>query len=142
MIREVKARDKEHVSQLYGQLYPKYKNQVVDLSRSSFAADYLPLIYLDNENQQAVGLVTGVIIKFGRLKQGYIEDLVVSADYRGQGVGKQLVNNLLARFKEQNIEVVFVATDFQSEEEDPTKFYEALGFHEMRNPWFVKKLNN
>ncbi|MBP9566520.1 MAG: N-acetyltransferase, partial [Sulfurospirillum sp.] len=69
------------------------------------------------------------IIGFGALhfhadNLAEIRSLVVKEDFRGQGVGKGIIQNLLKEGKEMGLNEVFTLTYQRS-------FFEALGFHEI-----------
>lgn len=80
------------------------------------------IVYVDKNIEK--GLVT---LEF---KSGYgsIGLIAVDKKYRGHGVGKQLVNKALAKFKNLGIKIVKVAT--QTDNIVACKFYEKLGFVE------------
>lgn len=69
------------------------------------------------------------IIGFGALhfhadNLAEVRSLVVKEDFRGQGVGKGIIQNLLKEGKEMGLNEVFTLTYQRS-------FFEALGFHEI-----------
>ena len=69
------------------------------------------------------------IIGFGALhfhadNLAEIRSLVVKEDFRGQGVGKGIIQNLLKEGKEMGLNEVFTLSYQRS-------FFEALGFHEI-----------
>lgn len=69
------------------------------------------------------------IIGFGALhfhadNLAEIRSLVVKEDFRGQGVGKGIIQNLLKEGKEMGLNEVFTLTYQRS-------FFETLGFHEI-----------
>lgn len=69
------------------------------------------------------------IIGFGALhfhadNLAEVRSLVVKEDFRGQGVGKGIIQNLLKEGKEMGLNEVFTLTYQRS-------FFETLGFHEI-----------
>ena len=56
----------------------------------------------------------------------YIQDLMVSPDHQGKGIGTDLMNKMIARLKEKHIYVISVAF-----EERLKPFYDRFGFSSM-----------
>ncbi|TFB19560.1 N-acetyltransferase [Filobacillus milosensis] len=70
----------------------------------------------------------GDLIAFGYvcgmgLEHGYMEDIMVHPDYRGHGLGIELVKKLLEESKHFGLDIVSVTY-----EEDKAQFYEKCGF--------------
>lgn len=58
----------------------------------------------------------------------YLQDILVHPHYQRSGIGTSLVNQILAEYKD--IRQVVLMTD---SEERQSKFYEKLGFQEIKN---------
>jgi ribosomal protein S18 acetylase RimI-like enzyme len=136
-IREIIEADHAKVNTLYRQLYPDTTTEI-DLSARSFSAKYLPLVIESEEKILGIGL--GVIFQYGQSRLAYLEDLVIAKTSRGMGLGRALVEHFLRECASLRVEAVFIATDFDNEDESPVPFYESLGFRKTRSPWLVKGL--
>lgn len=139
MIRKLLAKDVALATKLYKQLYPEFNKDEIDLTTSSFSAVYLPLVY--EEAGKVVGLIIGIIFAYGDTKEGYIEQLVVDEPHRKTGIGRLLTQQLLDVFQEKGAQAIWVATDFNKPEDDPTGFYAKLGFKKANSPWMVKTIS-
>jgi ribosomal protein S18 acetylase RimI-like enzyme len=76
------------------------------------------------------GTVTGIIgIDITSPPHGWILHLAVHPDYRRQGIGRKLINQVMEEF---NLETVALETD-----DDATDFYHACGFEvvEITSKW-------
>ncbi|EQD50910.1 GCN5-related N-acetyltransferase domain protein, partial [mine drainage metagenome] len=67
---------------------------------------------------------------------GIIEELYIYGDYRGKGIGKELVKKALDYLDKHAI-VAVVTTG--GEMEDAQKFYEAIGFKKSKE-WYYHSL--
>ena len=78
---------------------------------------------------RSVGIVR-VLTDF--VTDAYITDVIVSPDFQGKGLGKQLVNEALERLKEHSVEEVKLACSLYA---NPGKepFYAKFGFQELPN---------
>ena len=85
--------------------------------------------YVAEIDTQVVGFVVAHIeMKLHKVldRQGYIEELFVSADYRNRGIGKSLMNHIIAVLKEEKCQVVGI--DAYSANKNALEFYRNLGF--------------
>ncbi|WP_017186801.1 GNAT family N-acetyltransferase [Alkalibacillus haloalkaliphilus] len=73
-----------------------------------------------NENQKLIAF--GYVCGMG-LEHGYMEDVIVHPDYQGQGIGIELVKELLRASEFFGLEIVTVTY-----EENKASFYEKCGF--------------
>ena len=80
-------------------------------------------------NGRSVGIVR-VLTDF--VTDAYITDVIVSPDFQGKGLGKQLVNEALERLKEHSVEEVKLACSLYA---NPGKesFYANFDFQELPN---------
>jgi len=91
------------------------------LVRSSFAF----AIAVDEATGRSVGM--GRIISDG-VADGYIQDLVVIPEFRGKGVGRNILRTLLAFCYERNITWIGLIAEPGTEE-----FYTSIGFSRMKD---------
>ncbi len=130
-IREVTAADAGRVVELLSQLWPEKRmpyEKVAHLTER-YVADPSYQIYGYEEQGIVVGIIT-VSLRWALFYQGQvaiIEDLVVDAAHRGEGIGRKLVrvieDTVLADDKVKAIEV---NSDFHREETHA--FWERCGY--------------
>ncbi len=94
--------------------------RINDLIRGSF----LFAVAIDISTGKAVGM--GRVISDG-IADGYIQDLVVQSDRRGQGAGRMIVSRLLEECKKRRI--TWIGLIAMPGKED---FYRSLGFSPMQ----------
>lgn len=86
-------------------------------------------IYVAEESSKIIGFITGEILSkkaWYTVQLGTINNLFVLKEYRGNGIGKKLMETLMNDFKEKGIEN-FELYAF-STNENALRFYEKLGF--------------
>ena len=110
-------------------------NQVIKIWTNSFSRNFDKPInpnYLSDPNSVTivmseekiiVGVATLHIIKKLTRILGLIEDVAVNEDYRGLGIGKKLVKELIKIGKEKNCDKIILNSS-----EKNSKFYEKIGF--------------
>jgi ribosomal-protein-alanine N-acetyltransferase len=110
-------------------------NQVIKIWTNSFSRNFDKPInpnYLSDPNSITivmseekiiVGVATLHIIKKLTRILGLIEDVAVNEDYRGLGVGKKLVKELIKIGNEKNCDKIVLSSS-----EKNSKFYEKIGF--------------
>lgn len=135
MVREILPNDYKQANRLLRQLYPEL-DELADFSARHFKADYFPLCY--ERDGKLLGMALGIVLRFGRQPQAYIEEVVVDRRFRGRGIGTQLVSSLMDIFRQNGVSVVFVPISYGDDENDPRSFYAKFGFRQMRNAWLVK----
>ena len=91
-------------------------------------------ILLYKENEKIVGLIIGIVNNeeidredFKVPKRGRITELVVTEEYRGRHIGKQLLDNMCNYLKEIGCEKILIAVfgyNIQA-----IKFYKENGYH-------------
>lgn len=90
------------------------------------------LLYKDDE--KIVGLIVGIInnddtirYDFKAPKRGRITELVVDKDYRGKGIGKELLLKMKEHLKSNGCEKILIAVFGYNE--SAIRFYKENGFH-------------
>jgi len=85
-------------------------------------------VLLDSAGQQVIGSITAIIEwKFihGGSQVAHLEDVVVSPNHQGQGLGKKLVNHVIQWVCDNYPHCYKIILDCKSEN---AKFYEKCGF--------------
>lgn len=98
---------------------PSEKSNLPILIKSSFC-----FMVATTHNGKIIGM--GRVISDG-VSDGYIQDVIVSKQFRGKGIGKQLVIKLRDYCLSKGL--TWIALIAEPETED---FYVKLGFHEMK----------
>lgn len=110
-------------------------NQVIEIWTNSFSRNFDKPInpnYLSDPNSITIvvseeniliGVATLHIIKKLTRILGLIEDVAVDKNYRGQGIGKKLVKELIKIGNEKNCDKIVLSSS-----EKNSKFYEKIGF--------------
>ena len=90
-------------------------------------------VFVVRNNENIVGMATVVIEHIPSGTDGSIEDVVIDEEYRGKGLGEQLMRVLIACAKEHGVQTLYVSSrPFRT---DAHALYEKVGFKafEARN---------
>lgn len=91
------------------------------------------------KNSEIVGVFSGTkLIGFLRYLTDfehilYVQDLIVSKEWRRDGIGEKLINNLLDRHP--NIRSILLITDIS--DKISNSFYQKIGFNKLENKGMV-----
>ncbi len=103
-------------------------------------------IYLAEEEGALIAVLVGWIVderldfvEYYPNKIGYISDLYVVEEFRGQGIGEALVEKIEAYFKEQHCDQI--ALSYLIANEPAHRFYEGLGYRDY-SARMVKRMNH
>lgn len=80
----------------------------------------------DTLTSKIVGMGALVIHRIPYVKKATVEDVVVDKDFRGRGIGTELINTLTAKAKE--LGAAYVDFTARPRREDSNSLYEKLGF--------------
>ena len=128
------------------QLHPKYRDKMAILDLEEVKNNN-GKCYIAVENDKAVGLIMGIIIKFDEYdyldykcpKEGEITELIVSKNVRSKGIGNMLMNKMEDYFKSLGCEYILV--DVFAYNNIGINFYNKCGYH-SRMYTNIKKINN
>lgn len=101
-----------------------WTNYTKDIKTLLFGIQNSSFVYSAWVDHQLVGLVRTVSDNHTIC---YIQDLLVLKDFRGQGIGKNLINKVLETYK--HVRQIILTTDLHG----PSAFYERLGFKAMQD---------
>lgn len=91
-----------------------------------------------NEDNKKI-IASGIADYDDEIKEGYIEWIQVSKDYKGKGLGKAIVYELLSRLKDR-AKFVTVSGNLNNKS-NPLRLYENCGF-KSKVLWYVLTLKN
>ena len=116
------------------QLHPEYREKMALLDLQAIYENN-GKCYLAIENEKAIGLIMGTIIKYDEYdyldykcpKEGEITELIVTAKTRNNGVGELLMKQMEDYFKSVGCEYILV--DVFAYNKNGIKFYDKQGYH-------------
>lgn len=84
-------------------------------------------IATDEEKKQAVGMILGITkLSRGGKKEGFLQNIVVIPEARGQGVGKELAQRAVNHLK--SLKVPVISVNVRENQPQAITMYERLGF--------------
>lgn len=136
-IRKAVKKDKKNISELYYELHPieekenKEKGLLVPIEKSIIK----PIILVAEEKGKIVGFIWAHFIQYGFFKYGSIDELFVKKEYRGKGIGENLLKEAIKKLNELKPKLILVGTE--KEHKEAIKLYKKMGFEIGRNSlWF------
>ena len=116
------------------QLHPEYREKMALLDLQE-VNKHDGKCYLAIENDKAIGLIMGIIIKFDEYdyldykcpKEGEITELIVTSKTRNNGVGQLLMEKMEEYFKSVGCEYILV--DVFAYNKNGINFYDKQGYH-------------
>lgn len=107
-----------------GQNYKPLKEQ--DLKDILISPNSFLFVARDTASHQIIGMLTLLVFRIPYVKKATLEDLIVSEEFRGQGIASKLFDHALQFAKHENASYV----DFTSRPRriGSNKFYQKLGF--------------
>lgn len=120
------------------ELYKQLNSELTQLELTTVLSSYNTtdvVICLDNENLVGIAMMA----KYGVISghKGMIEDVVVSSDYRGKGIGRKLMEKLLDQAKKENLNDVLLFSGHHRTA--AISLYKSLGFTLKESGLYVKK---
>lgn len=136
-IRNATKRDKKAISELYYELHPveekenKEKGLLVPIEKSKI----IPILLVAQENKQIAGFVWAHFIQYGFFKYGTIDEFFVKKEFRGRGIGTNLLKKAIERLEKLNPKIILVGTE--KENKEAIRLYQKIGFElGRRSLWF------
>ncbi|PIR88051.1 MAG: GNAT family N-acetyltransferase [Candidatus Harrisonbacteria bacterium CG10_big_fil_rev_8_21_14_0_10_45_28] len=115
----------DQVNVLYSQLSSTGLHATSEKANNAFNDPGFNLV-IAKESNQIVGMGSLVAITFLSSKHANIEDVVVDQRYRGQGLGRRIMERLIELAKEQGIEEIHLTS--KPAREAANALYQKLGF--------------
>lgn len=116
---------------------PKRKEEFVKLFLES---PHTRVFVARNRDGVIIGITTLIIFQALSGKRATLEDLVVDKEYRGQGIGKNLLKTALEAASKENI--VHVDWTSKPSRVEANKMYQSMGFEKRDTNVYRYRINN
>jgi ribosomal protein S18 acetylase RimI-like enzyme len=142
MIRKMKNGEEDKIRELLAKL--DYEDQIFSRKQTKTLEEYLlessqkpigeeikgkNVVFVAEEEGRIIGLCWCTIVDRGTDKQGEIAEFFVEKEFRGKGVGRELVNAAQQLFVSEKVEVAFAWTYHGNKV--ALKLYKDAGFKEV-----------
>ena len=104
---------------------------IIDKMLKNIRHPIICVLYIDNGQYAGCG--------YGVVESGYVGlfDIIVKEEFRGKGIGKKLVETILAQSKERGADKAYLAV--VNNNIIAKKLYQKIGFIEIYKYWYRKK---
>ncbi|MFX0115665.1 MAG: GNAT family N-acetyltransferase [Candidatus Hodarchaeota archaeon] len=120
VVRLMTEKDLEWIYRKFQIVNPTLSPEFVNNWARKCLKDYPDLCFVAQKNEKTpIGALTGYL-RWGNIP--YVEDLWVEPKFRGRGIGRALIQQLLMSLEKRKAEIVKV-------EANPAKFSAAIGFY-------------
>lgn len=127
LLQTVNDNDLDQLNQLLQQLNPDSAGLTLQRAQAVLAAGTAWILVIRNKQARIVGSATLIWLpKLEGKKQATLEDVVVEATVRGQGLGKKLVQAALRLAKDKGMEEVILSS--RPTRTAANQLYQKLGF--------------
>ena len=120
VIRKLENNDIDQVIKIWINSFSRNFDKPIN---PNYLSDPNSITIVMSEEKIIIGVATLHIIKKLTRILGLIEDVAVNEDYRGLGIGKKLVKELIKIGNEKNCDKIVLSSS-----EKNSKFYEKIGF--------------
>jgi ribosomal protein S18 acetylase RimI-like enzyme len=138
-IRRAIAADANAIGELYGELNTLSTPTVSPERIAAISSSQNTLLFVIEDNSKIIATALVCLcddVMFGNQPFALIENLVVSANYQREGIGKSMMDYLEAFCLEQNCSKIMLLTS--SENRAARDFYSAMGYDPDAKIGFVK----
>ena len=136
-VRNFTQKDKKMVSKLYYELHPveekenKEKGLLVPIEKSKIKS----ILLVAEENKEIVGFILAHFVQYGFFRYGTIDEFYVKKEFRGRGIGKKLIKEVMRKLQRMNVKMIIVGTE--KENKGAIKLYKKVGFEVgKKSLWF------
>lgn len=139
VIRRARATDAQAVNSLYNQLNTLSTPVVLPERIAALAeSEHTHLLVCDDSGEIIATALVCLCqdVMFGNQPFALVENVVVSADYKREGIGKSLMDYIEGFCLEQNCSKIMLQTS--SENRDARDFYTAMGYDPDAKIGFIK----
>ncbi len=131
---DITARLQEQLTPLYHQLNDQLRQlSLSEIMEKAPQTDIVVAI----ENEELVGIAMMAKYKVISGHKGMIEDVVVSKDHRGKGIGRKLMEKLLEKAETENLDDVLLFSGHHRTA--AITLYKSLGFQLKESGLYIKK---
>ena len=128
----------KEVETLFKQLSPNKKQIPL---QQLFRDSSNPLFFASFQDEgKIVGIASMCIYSVISGKKGWIEDVVVDSSQRGKGIGKQLIEKLIAEGEKHNLTEIYLFTE--DEKKAAIALYQKLGFQRKQSQLYNLKITS
>lgn len=120
------------------ELYKQLNAELTQLDLATALSDYNTtdvVICLDDDKLVGIAMMAKYKVVSGH--KGMIEDVVVSSEYRGQGIGRKLMEKLLEQAKISKLDDVLLFSGHHRTA--AISLYKSLGFKLKESGMYIKK---
>lgn len=131
---EITANLQSQLTELYKQL----NAELTQLDLATALSDYNTtdvVICMDDDKLVGIAMMAKYKVVSGH--KGMIEDVVVSSDYRGQGIGRKLMEKLLEKAEKSKLDDVLLFSGHHRTA--AISLYKSLGFKLKESGMYIKK---
>lgn len=139
VLRKIGEEELKDIQELMNQLstkptqYPPLKLRTLEL----MAKDRNAILMVLRDKKRIIGMATLSIMNHIRGPVGYIDDVIVHSNYRGQGLGEKISREIITLAKKKKLRRIDLTS--RPTRVEANKLYQKLGF-ELRetNPYELK----
>ncbi|TDS15223.1 phosphinothricin acetyltransferase [Maribacter caenipelagi] len=120
------------------ELYKQLNAELTQLDLATALSDYNTtdvVICMDDDKLVGIAMMAKYKVVSGH--KGMIEDVVVSSDYRGQGIGRKLMEKLLEKAEKSKLDDVLLFSGHHRTA--AISLYKSLGFKLKESGMYIKK---
>ena len=131
VLKQAKESIVRDINTLLPQLRENVSEHITSLSElESIIANTNNILMIIEDDGRVIGMATLYMIQKFSKRSGFIEDVVVDAAYRGQGLGKKLMTELINTAHTQEVKTIYLTS--RPERVAANQLYQKLGF-ELKN---------
>lgn len=133
-LKKVTAEALSDINRLMGQLRGKDADVGTRAELRAIIENRNNVMVVAQDGQRVVGVATLYVLQKVGKRTGHVEDVVVDSDYRGQGIGKKLMKEVIVAAKTRKLDVVHLTS--RPERLAANALYKKLGFKlKKTNPY-------
>ncbi|WP_405414425.1 GNAT family N-acetyltransferase [Maribacter sp. Asnod1-A12] len=120
------------------ELYKQLNSELTQLDLATALSDYNTTdVVICMDDNRLVGIAMMAKYKVVSGHKGMIEDVIVSSDYRGQGIGRKIMEKLLKQAEKEKLDDVLLFSGHHRTA--AISLYKSLGFKLKESGIYIKK---
>lgn len=132
---EITPKTEAYIAELFAQLTDIPPICISDLLRK----ENPPYIVVCWQDERPIAMATMVVYEVISGRKAWIEDVVVSYEFRQQGIGEQLTQTLITRAKQLGVQTILLFSN--PKREAAHRLYKRLGFAQKGSTLFSMNLS-